>query len=554
MKALQEQESDEITQLKLIAERWLFPDYDAQLELAKRYEENYHKGIDVKKNEQAALKYYLLSNDHFYTRAFSLNKLGEIYEHGLFSEEIDFNKAEDYYTEALEKDFELTCLNYVRIIYKRYYTRIKRILENNPRSHYNKNEEIQIAKLISALDILKIVTLKENPKPEAQYYLALFKVGISGLIKSDSTEALNNLTNAANQKYLLALRALGNAYLTEKYGLKKCVKTAREWYQKAASQGDLDSQRIIYTLQHIDLMNTAKESKEEVKEQKEKAEQSAVITQVVTEDILNIDIQALIKNAESGNIDACIRYGKVILYNPYFQNSHTDQLRAFNYLSAVAVTEHALQAQAQYLLHLLYQSGLWKEGFRQYQSEPLAVFWLKKSALNGYNFAKIELAEAYQEGKYGLNRNIIKAAEWYERAGRKYCEYALLLLEHAEELGKDPQEGMALLKQLAEEGDRNANEKLLALKRIEAERIRAIQQKEKDELFDSLYNEPLELPEPMKPMKPMIKPIKKVRFKKHPQIIHHFSLRASNPEPFPPKTALTILNTLKELNASAPKT
>ena len=67
-------------------------------------------------------------------------------------------------------------------------------------------------------------------------------------------------------------------------------------------------------------------------------------------------------------------------------------------------------AQAQFNLALMYHGGLGVA-----MDEATALQWYTKSAQNGYPWAQEYLAIAYQEGWFGLKRDLAKSRNWMEK-------------------------------------------------------------------------------------------------------------------------------------------
>ena len=67
-------------------------------------------------------------------------------------------------------------------------------------------------------------------------------------------------------------------------------------------------------------------------------------------------------------------------------------------------------AQAQFNLALMYHGGLGVA-----MDEATALQWYTKSAQNGYPWAQEYLAIAYQEGWFGLKRDLDKSRNWLKK-------------------------------------------------------------------------------------------------------------------------------------------
>ena len=87
-----------------------------------------------------------------------------------------------------------------------------------------------------------------------------------------------------------------------------------------------------------------------------------------------------------------------------------DVMEAGDYEKAASMWhEMAVQGdgQAQFNLGLMYHSGMGVE-----PSEPTAVEWYQRAAENGYGPAQVYMVVGYEEGWFGLPRDIDKAAFW----------------------------------------------------------------------------------------------------------------------------------------------
>lgn len=238
----------------------------AQFELAKLYE----NGIGIKKDEKKALALFKRSSELKYGRA--QNKMGEIFEQGLFGVEKSASKALKHYLEIQYNDegdrYEKGIVNCARLWYaliiikKEVMTNIEEAIkeksEEEKREHGSENSfdpenyRIELEKSIIIYNTLLTKSIFKHLEPiakkgnsEAQYYFALCNEGVENTIINNNTAVVENLEKSAKSQFYLAQFKLGLAYEAGLYGLEKNVDKASNLFEKAAKVGHAGSQCML---------------------------------------------------------------------------------------------------------------------------------------------------------------------------------------------------------------------------------------------------------------------------------------------------------------------
>lgn len=89
-----------------------------------------------------------------------------------------------------------------------------------------------------------------------------------------------------------------------------------------------------------------------------------------------------------------------------------------------------------------------------------AIFWLGKAAAGGDKEAAFSLAGAYYNGKLGLGKDPVQAAQWYKSAAAQHDERAALMLsrmaKYGEGMPQDLLQSVAWLQQASANGNAQA--------------------------------------------------------------------------------------------------
>lgn len=129
------------------------------------------------------------------------------------------------------------------------------------------------------------------------------------------------------------------------------------------------------------------------------------------------EIKQQIKN-NSGNI-VNTKTGDVTIITTTPNDKLSPQEKAYkgydywkkrNYKKAAELHLEAAKAgnrSAQYRLALQYQRGLYLQ-----VNNTKAVFWHKKAAMQGSSGSMEELASIYENGGFGISKNLVKAYKW----------------------------------------------------------------------------------------------------------------------------------------------
>jgi len=120
-------------------------------------------------------------------------------------------------------------------------------------------------------------------------------------------------------------------------------------------------------------------------------------------------VKMLRRAADGGHIDAMSELGWLLLYHGA---TRTDKRKGMEYIRLAARKDHP---DAQFQLGRIYHLGL-----ELYPKDPKqAIHWFTLAAEQNHSAAAQFLAEAYAEGKLGLEEDLSVAREWQAVAESK---------------------------------------------------------------------------------------------------------------------------------------
>jgi TPR repeat protein/DnaJ-domain-containing protein 1 len=271
-----------------------------------------------------------------------------------------------------------------------------------------------INKIINNDTFNQYVTPKK-PVSQAEEAEQWFKLGLAAYSKQDYQTAFNYYQKAATQNNVDAQSNLGYMYQYGQ-GVIKDEATAVKWYQKAAQQGNVYSQNKLSSIYE-----------KNIKAQKEAELQKA---------------------AEQGDAEA--QYNLGVMYQDGL-GVVKNECTAVKWYTKAAEQGHA---KAQYNLGVMHEKG---QGV--IKNEQTAVEWYTKAAEQGHAKAQYNLGVMYANGQ-GVIKNERSAVEWYTKAaeqGLAEAQYNLgLMYANGQSVVKNERTAVEWYTKAAEQGHAKA--------------------------------------------------------------------------------------------------
>ena len=225
-------------------------------------------------------------------------------------------------------------------------------------------------------------------------------------------DGLKQLEQLAEDGYVVAQRRVGDMYFEGEKGIDVNWQTAAYWYEKAANQGDAQSQNSM----GIFFANTneyfPRDREQAIKWFKMAAEQDLPVACWNTAYSFDGLFELIDKNeafnwykraAELGYIEAFNELGRY-----YYEGWGTEK----NIPEAIKWYEEAAEegnVNAYWNLGLVYE---------EVKNDERAFYWYKKAAESGFANAYNNVGIYYKNG-YGVEKNVEEAIKWYEKAAEQ---------------------------------------------------------------------------------------------------------------------------------------
>ena len=211
-----------------------------------------------------------------------------------------------------------------------------------------------------------------------------------------------------NAQFLLA-----QGYALETESAKPNYSLARQWYEKAAVQGNAQAQAALGLLYHYGI-GAEKDAAKADEWLKKAAAQNNTVAQItlalLAKERLDRNGQQWLEPAVAqGDADAMAYLGE--FYNAGFvdvQHEKEPFAQMAKELLKKAATQEKPSAYAMYRLASFYRY--------EEKNEAKALEWYEKASKAGEGEATNELAEAYRTGRFGLQRNTAKAYELFNQS------------------------------------------------------------------------------------------------------------------------------------------
>ncbi|MHB9146900.1 MAG: SEL1-like repeat protein [Candidatus Amoebophilus sp.] len=268
--------------------------------------------------------------------------------------------------------------------------------------------------------IQKVIRDAEAGDPIAQNNLRFMYKNGHGEVAQNYQKAFEWFEKAAHQGDRESQFNLGVMYENGRR-ITKDVAKAFEWYKKAAEKGDVRAQCSLGNMYYYG--------------------------RGVTKDVVKA-FEWFKKAAEKGHVTAQCSLG--VMYRKG-EGITKDYQRAFEWYEKAA---HQGDRESQFNLGIMYKNG---EGVtKDYQR---AFEWYGKAAEKGDVRAQCSLGVMYKNGR-GVTKDVAKAIEWYEKAAEKGSVDAQFILgvmyQHGQEVIQDYQRAFEWYEKAAHQGDRES--------------------------------------------------------------------------------------------------
>ena len=280
--------------------------------------------------------------------------------------------------------------------------------KQNPGEYNELTSEVYLAGYETTTHIIQQTpTVVKQQKPNAKAE-KLFNKGKEAEDKGDFKTALQYYEKAAKQEYADAQTALGIMYYGGDGVTQDYIK-AKEWFEKAANQGDVYAQNWLGDIYGIKQDYTKAIYWYEKAANQGYAEAQGNLGWLyyhgygVSQNYTKAK-EWFEKAAAQDN-----KYSQYWLGNMYYNGEGVPQ----DYTKAKEWYEKAANqdyAQAQYALGILYYKG---EGVKQDYAKT--QYWYEKAAAQGYAVAQCNLGSLYYNGE-GVPQDYTKAKELFEKA------------------------------------------------------------------------------------------------------------------------------------------
>lgn len=312
------------------------------------------------------------------------------------------------------------------------------------------------------IDVSPIVNIMEaalNGDKEAQWKLGNCYEKGEG-VKKSIKEAVKWYEKAALQSYAKAQWRLGECYKKGE-GTKENLSEAAKWYKAAAEQGYAPAQYSFGMY-----MESMENRQEAVKWYKKAAEQGYAAAQnqfgVCCENGTgcpadrNEAVKWYKKAAEQGNMDAEYHLANCMLTETWMVDMEETKAEQYE----ITAAEHYKKAAEKGHIDALYCMGLsffYGKGIQKDREQALKYY--KTAAEKGNIAAQFKLAECYYYG-IGTEENKQEAAKWYREAaeqGDAQAQYQFgLCCEYGEGIQKDKKEALKWYINAAKQNDKRA--------------------------------------------------------------------------------------------------
>jgi len=270
----------------------------------------------------------------------------------------------------------------------------------------------------------------EDGNPYGQYIMGIMYEN-GHVIDKDDFHAAEYYWKAAMQGFALAQCKLGNLYYNGT-GVIKDIDEAKKWYEMAAAQKNAEAEYHLACLYEME------------KNENENVEKGVSGNNNISKDNEKA-AEYYRRSAEHGYAPAQVIIGKRYLT----ANSSKDIEEAKKWILKAAEQEYV---EAEYLLAKMYEEGTVFE-----KNDKKAADYYRLSAEHGNVDAQYWLAQAFYDGKGGIDKNLEEAAKWFKKAAEQDNTSAQRMLgimySTGEGVEKDYRESFKWTELAAEKGD-----------------------------------------------------------------------------------------------------